>query len=262
MPKLVHNKWWPTLKLESTIQYLENLLEVSEHPDYSTALNGLQVQGPAEIKKICAAVDVSEEVIAGATAAGADLLVVHHGLFWSGLQPLTGRRFRKVRALIEARMGLYSCHLPLDAHPEFGNCALLASAIDVEPEERFGSYKGFPLGWAGSFEGTRSELVTRLSDAVEGPVQVIPGGPTAIDRVGVITGSGASFMEEAVAQGITTLVTGEGSHHTYVDAIELGMNVLYAGHYRTEVFGVKALCEHLAENFDVTWEFLDFPSGL
>lgn len=250
------------MKLESTLQYLENLLGVAEHPDYSTALNGLQVEGPAEVRKICAAVDVSEEVIGAASAAGADLLVVHHGLFWSGLQPLTGRRFRKVRALIDGGIGLYACHLPLDAHPEYGNCALLSRAIDVEPEVRFGSYKGVPLGWSGSFSGTRGELHDRLSEAVEGPVQLIAGGPNEIDRVGVITGSGASFMEEAVANGITTLVTGEGSHHTYVDAMELGVNLYYAGHYRTEVFGVKALCEHLAENFDVTWEFLDFPSGL
>lgn len=250
------------MQIESILQYLEGLLGVSEHPDYPTALNGLQVEGARHVEKVCAAVDVSEEVIAAAAKEGADLLFVHHGLYWAGLKPLTGRRYRKVRALIENRMGLYSCHLPLDAHPDFGNCALLSRAIDVEPEDRFGDYKGTPLGWAGAFDGTRSELVEKLADAVGGPVQTLSGGPAKIDRVAVVTGSGASFMEEAVGAGITTLVTGEGSHHTYVDAIEMGMNVLYAGHYRTEVFGVKAVCEHLAENFDLEWSFLDFPSGL
>lgn len=250
------------VKLESALQYLEELLGVADHPDYPTALNGLQVDGPSQVRKICASVDVSEEVIEAATAAGADLLVVHHGLFWSGLKPLTGRRFRKVQGLIDARIGLYSCHLPLDAHPDFGNCALLSEAIGVSTEERFGSYKGYPLGWAGGFDGTRTELVSRLKQAVGGSVQLIAGGPEEIGQVGVITGSGASFMEEAVQSGITTLVTGEGSHHTYVDAMELGINVLYGGHYRTEVFGVKALCAHLADNFDLEWEFLDFPSGL
>lgn len=250
------------MKLESILQYLESVLEVSGHPDYSTALNGLQVEGPAEVGRICASVDVSEEVIQAAAAAGADLLIVHHGLFWSGLQPLIGRRFRKVRGLIDAEVGLYSCHLPLDAHPEYGNCALLSRAIGVDPVDRLGSYKGVPLGWSGAFGGPRDELVSRVESAVGGPVQLLAGGPEFIDRVGVITGSGASFMEEALAAGVTTLITGEGSHHTYVDAMELGMNVLYAGHYRTEVFGVKALSAHLAEKFNLEWEFLDFPSGL
>lgn len=255
------------VELESLLQYLDAYLGVADHPDYPTALNGLQVDGPDRVEHVCAAVDASEESIRGAVAAGADLLLVHHGLFWSGLRRLTGRRFRKVSALVRGEVGLYSVHLPLDAHPDVGNCALLARALGVETSERFGEYEGAPIGWCGSWsdgEGPRDrdELERRLAEAVGGPVHVIAGGAASIERVGVVTGGGGSFIEDAARAGLDALVTGEGSHHTYVDARELGINVLYGGHYATETFGVQALARHLAGRFGLGWTFLDFPSGL
>jgi len=250
------------MKSESLFQYLDDLFDVEEHPDYGTALNGLQVEGPSEIAAIACAVDASEETIAMAARAGADLLLVHHGLFWSGLRPLTGRRFRKVRALIEGGTALYSMHLPLDAHPDLGNCALLAREIGMEPDARFARYDGAPIGWAGSFAGSRDALVRAVEEAVAGPVQLLDGGPERIERVGVVTGSGGSFLEDAADAGLDALVTGEGSHNSYVDAMELGVNVLYGGHYATETFGVRALSEHLADRFGLRWTFLDAPSGL
>ena len=250
------------IEAESLFSYLDGRFSVREHPDYGTALNGLQVEGAPEIRKIVASVDVSEEVIDAAIASDADLLIVHHGLFWGGLQPITGRLYRKVSRLIEAGVALWSCHLPLDGDEEFGNSALLAREIGVGDLEAFGEYKGATIGWAGSWEGDRADLVARCERAVGDRVQLIAGGPERIDRVAVVTGSGASFLPAAVEAGITTLVTGEGSHHSYVDAMESGVNILYAGHYRTEVFGVTALARHLAEKFELDWEFLDFPSGL
>lgn len=250
------------MKSESLFQYLAHLLDIEEHPDYRTALNGVQVEGPREVERVACAVDASEETIGMAAEAGADLLLVHHGLFWGGLRPLTGRRFRKVRALIEAEIALYSVHLPLDAHPELGNCVLLARSIGVEPDERFGSYEGAPIGWSGSFDGSREALVAAVEEAVGGAVQLLTGGPARIGRVGIVTGAGGSFLEDAAAAGLDALVTGEGSHNSYVDAMELGVNVLYGGHYATETFGVRALSEHLADRFDVSWSFLDAPSGL
>lgn len=251
------------VKLSSLVDYLDGYLGVSTHPDYRTALNGLQVQGAEEVRRIAAAVDTSEAVIRDASEEGAELLLVHHGLFWDGLRPLTGRRFRKVAALIEARIGLYSVHLPLDAHPEVGNCALLARALGLDIQDRFGSFEGTEIGWAGvPAEWDRSELVRRCEEVLDGPVHLIDGGPESLKRVAVVTGGGGSFIEEAARAGVDTLVTGEGSHHTFVDAHELGVNVVYGGHYRTETFGVRALAEHLGETFGLEWVFLDHPSGL
>lgn len=251
------------MKAESLFQYLEDYLGVADFPDYRTALNGLQVQGPDEVGRLAVAVDASEETIAGAVEAEADLLLVHHGLFWGGLRPATGRRFRKLAALIRNRLGLYSVHLPLDAHPEVGNCAVLAREIGMEPEERFGRYEDSDIGWAGSVEELhRDQLRQRLSTALEREVRLIPGGPDRVRRVAVVTGSGGSFVEDAARTGHDALVTGEGSHNTYVDAMELGINLYYGGHYATETWGVRALARHLDERFGLPWTFIDAPSGL
>lgn len=252
------------MKLESILEYLEAYLSVSDHPDYPTAMNGLQVEGPTEVQHVAAAVDASQASIDAARDAGADLLLVHHGLFWSGLEPLTGPRFRRVRALIEGGIGLYSCHLPLDAHPEVGNSALLARALGVEPENRFGSYKGADIGWWGELPEPipLSALVQRLEVAVGGGVHVIPGGPARVQRIGIITGGGASFTPVAADLGLDALVTGEGPHHTHFEAMERGVHVLLGGHYATEVFGVRELARHLADRFGLEWTFIDQPTGL
>ena len=250
------------MELERLVQYVDGYLGVAEHPDYDTALNGLQVEGPPQVSHVCAAVDASEATIEAAADLESDLLLVHHGLFWDGLRPLTGRRYRRVRRLVEAGVGLYAVHLPLDAHPEVGNCALLARALGLDVESRFGAYRGAPLGWWGTTDTDRPGLVARVETAVGGPVRLIPGGPERIRRVGVLTGGGGSFVSEAAREGLDAYVTGEGSHHTAIDAMEAGVNLLYAGHYATETFGVKALAAHLAERFGLAWEFLDHPTGM
>jgi dinuclear metal center YbgI/SA1388 family protein len=250
-----------TAKLESLVQYLDALLQIDEHPDYPVALNGLQVDGPTDVQLVCAAVDASEAAIAAAAAAGAQLLLVHHGLFWDGLRPLVGRRRRKIEALLGANLALYSAHLPLDSHPELGNCALLLRAIGVAPAGRFASYQGTQIGWWGEADRSRSDLIASAERALAGPVRLHGDGPERARRVGVVTGSGASFLEEAHRLGIDTLLTGEGAHHSAIDAAELGINLLYGGHYATETFGVRALAGHLAERFGVRQRFLDLPTG-
>lgn len=254
------------MKLERLIQYADDLLGVAGHPDYPTALNGLQVAAPADrpVRHIAAAVDASEAVLLDAAARDVDLLLVHHGLFWGGLRPITGRRYRKLTHLVSAGLAVYSAHLPLDAHPEVGNCALLARALGLRVEGRFGEYQGVPLGWWGDAPGGWSpdELEARAAEAVSGPARRLGGGPDVIRRVGVVTGGGASFLEDAAGMGLDALVTGEGAHHTFTDAHELGVHLVLAGHYATETFGVKALAAHLAERFDLEWTFLDHPSGL
>lgn len=249
--------------LHSLVDYLDGYLDIPAHPDYRTALNGLQVEGAGPVARVAAAVDASEAVIRDACDGGADLLIVHHGLFWGGLQPLTGRNYRKVSALVQAGLALYAAHLPLDAHPEVGNCALLADALELERAGRFGEYEGCPLGWWGRpAEPARADLVARCEEALAGPVQLLAGGPAEVGRVAVVTGAGGSFIQEAARSGVDTLVTGEGAHHHFADAHELGVNVILGGHYRTETFGVRALAAHLAERFDLEWSFLDHPSGL
>jgi dinuclear metal center YbgI/SA1388 family protein len=250
------------VKLESLLQYVDGYLGVATHPDYPTALNGLQVEGRSEVEHLCAAVDASEAAIEEAASRGADLLLVHHGLFWDGLRPVTGKRYRKLARLVSEGVGLYSVHLPLDSHPDVGNCALLARRLGLDIQGRFGSYKGADLGWWGTVDSDREDFRAVVEAAVDGPVRLIPGGPERVGRVGVVTGGAGSMLADAVAAGLDAYVTGEGSHHTWVDAHEDGINLYYAGHYATETFGVRALAEHLAGTFGLTWEFIDLPSGM
>jgi len=252
------------MKLESLVQYIDQYLTIPGHPDYPTALNGLQVGGPDEVNRVVAAVDASQASIAEAVRRDADLLLVHHGLFWEGLRPLTGRLLRRVRPLLLADVALYSAHLPLDGHAEVGNNALLARAVGVRLEGRFGAYQGTEIGWHGVLDVPVDEeaLAAAVAAAVGGPVRVLPGGPARIERVGVVTGGGASMVSEAAARGLHAFITGEVSHHTFFDAQELGIHVVVAGHYATETFGVKALAAHVAERFGLEWDFVDQPTGL
>jgi dinuclear metal center YbgI/SA1388 family protein len=252
------------VKLESLLQYLDGYLKVSGHPDYPGALNGLQVEGPSDVRHVVAAVDACEASIQDAVRLGADLMIVHHGLFWGGLKPLTGRLLRRVRPLIEGGVALYSCHLPLDAHAEVGNSALLGRALGLTLEGRFGAYEGAEVGWHGRLDPPLDPqgLESRASEILRGPTRLLAGGPDRIERVGVVTGGAASLVPEAARLGLDAFMTGEGSHQTYFDAMELGIHVVLGGHYATETFGVKALAAHLAERFELTWEFVDHPTGL
>jgi dinuclear metal center YbgI/SA1388 family protein len=247
------------------LQYLDGYLGIPDHPDYAPALNGLQVEGARDVRRVVAAVDASEAAIMAAVDEGADLLLVHHGLFWDGLRPVTGRRYRKLRLLMENGIALYSAHLPLDGHPEVGNCAVLARTMGLDVQGRFAAYKGVDIGWWGTLDPATDPLGLRerVSRAVGGgPVHLIPGGPDRVETVGVVTGGGASFVADAVALGLDALVTGEGAHHTHFDAMEEGIHVCLAGHYATETFGVKALAGHVAERFGLEWTFLEQPTGL
>lgn len=253
------------MKSESLLQYLDAYLGIPGHPDYPRALNGLQVEGPEEIRKVVAAVDASEASIAAAAELGADVLLVHHGLFWDGLAPITGRRFRRLRVLLSRGMGVYSAHLPLDAHAEVGNCVLLARAMGLEPAGRFGRHEGVEIGWWGSLPHAEppDRFLGRVVEAVGGGrVHWVPGGPAAVGKVGVVTGAGGSFVQEALEAGLDALVTGEGAHHHHFDAMEGGLHLFLAGHYATETFGVRALAQHLGERFGLEWAFVDQPTGL
>ena len=252
------------MKLESLLQYLDLYLGTAQFPDYSSAWNGLQVGGPDEVEHIAAAVDASVASVEAAVAAEADLLLVHHGLFWGSTAPLTGRLLRRVQPLIESGVALYSSHLPLDAHAEVGNNALLGRALGLTLEGRFDAYQGTPVGWYGVLPDAvdAAELAARAQSAVGALARIIEGGPRSIQRIGVVTGSGADALAEAATLRLDALVTGECHHHHAIDAMELGVHLVLAGHYATETFGVKALAAHVAERFGLTWEFIDLPTGL
>ena len=248
--------------LESLLYFLDTRLGIPEFPDYEGAMNGLQVEGHGPVRSVGAAVDAGIETIEAAVSSGVDLLIVHHGLFWDGAQPLTGRRYRWVAPLIQAGTSLYSAHLPLDAHPELGNCVQLLRALELEPEGRFGRFREVDVGFSSSTEEDREIFRARVEEAVGGPVRLIAGGPAQVGRVGIVTGGGGGFIRAAAEAGLDTLLTGEGQHHTYLDAIEFGVNVLFAGHYATETLGVQALAASIEEQFGIPWGFLDFPTGL
>ena len=250
------------VELSELVHYLDDYLALGDVPDYPGALNGLQVDGPGPVRKVAVAVDAAEATITRAIETGAELLLVHHGLFWDGNRPVTGRRYRRLAPLLKAGVAVYSAHLPLDAHPEVGNNAVLARALGIDIQGRFGAHEGVELGVWGTLSLKREALCARLDDLLGRRVHMIAGGPERVSRVGVITGGGGSFVGAALAAGLDALVTGEGSHHTYFDATEGGLNLYYGGHYATETWGVRALGEHLAERFGVDWEFLDHPTGL
>jgi len=250
------------MRLEELVDYLDGYLRIAEVPDYPNALNGLQVEGRDEVRRIGVAVDASEASIRAAAGRGCDVLIVHHGLFWDGNVPVTGRRYRRLRLLIERGIALYSAHLPLDVHPEVGNNVVLARELGMMVEGTFGDYKGMPVGVWGRLALSREALAARLDEVLGGRVRLLPGGPERLERVGVLTGAGGGMIADAIAAGLDALVTGEGAHHTYFDAIEGGINVYYGGHYATETWGVRALAAHLSERFGVPTEFIDLPTGL
>lgn len=249
--------------LTDMVSFLDRELNTAAVPDYSGAMNGLQLENRSgEVRRIVAAVDASLPVIEAAAAGGPGLLLVHHGLFWQGAQPLKGAFFKKIREAMDAGLAIYSSHLPLDVHPEWGNNAGLARALGVRNLRPFMDWKGLLVGLRGEWSGSRDELQTRLAEAVGAAVHVCPGGSDHISTVGLVTGGAGGEVAKAAAEGVDAFVTGEGPHWGYVLAEELGLNVFYAGHYATETFGVKSLAAAVGRHFSIDWSFIDHPTGM
>jgi len=248
--------------LARLVAHLDEYLAVASVADAPEALNGLQVENAGRVTRVAAAVDACEATIEMAVAARADLLLVHHGLFWSGLVPLAGPAFRRVAALVRGGVALYSSHLPLDRHPEVGNAPVLARELGVTIRGEFGMYKGQTVGAWGEMDVSRDELAKRVTKVLGPSPRVLGFGPERVQRIGIITGSGGSAIRQAFDASLDTYLTGEGPHWSYFDAEELKLNVLFAGHYATETVGVKALAAHLQKQFDLPWVYLDHPTGL
>jgi dinuclear metal center YbgI/SA1388 family protein len=248
--------------LQEIGEYCDSYMRIGEIQDYENALNGVQVENSGTVKKIAAAVDVSTHTLQDAAKCGANLLIVHHGMFWLGLRPVTTALRRQLKFAFENDIAIYSVHLPLDLHPEVGNNVLVMRAIGFEDSEPFFEEKGSLLGRRATGDIALNELVKRLEKAVAGPVKTIAFGPKTVQRLGVITGAAGSEIERIAGEGIDTFITGEAPHWAAIAAAEMGLNLLLAGHYATETFGVKALAAHLAGKFQLDWQFIDLPTGL
>ena len=255
------------LALRTLVEYLDAYLRLREIPDEPNAVNGLQVENSGQVDYLVAAVDASLATIQAARQAGGRrpaLLLVHHGLFWDGNVPVTARRYQRLKELLQGDLALYSAHIPLDVHPEVGNNAVLARRLLLEAPGPFDSYRGIPIGVQGTLSRPepREAFADRVGQLLRVRPRLIPGGPELVSRVGIITGGAGGRIGAAHEAGVDTYLTGEGAHHTFFDAMELGVNVIYAGHYATETVGVQALAEHLGQRFGLSWEFHDHPTGL
>jgi len=244
----------------------DDRLRTADYADTDASANGLQI-GPeaADIEHAAFAVDAAVETIERAAAAGADLLVTHHGLIWDGMERVTGRDHRRIAALIENDLALYVAHLPLDGHQELGNAAGVGDLLALDDRTPFGSLGPEHVGQRGRLPDPVSgaELRERLVEGVDhdGRVRLLDFGPDEIESVGIVTGSGADWLPDAAEVGLDAFVTGEGKGKLYHDARELGLTVVLAGHYGTETFGVASL-ESLATGWGLETTFLDCPTGL
>jgi dinuclear metal center YbgI/SA1388 family protein len=248
--------------LPDVVNYTNDFLRIREIGDWDNALNGLQIENAGGVTKIGASVDVSTRVLAAAAKQNVDLLIVHHGLFWPGLQPVTGVLRRQLELAFENNIALYSAHLPLDLHRQVGNNAQLAAALGLKSNQPFFEEKGQLIGVKTRVSLPCDELDRKLQKVLSGPVKAFIFGPKKTGTIGIITGGAGSEIYKAAQEGIDTFITGEAPHWAAVAAEELGMNLLLGGHYATEVFGVKALAAHLSKRFKIPWAFIDCPTGM
>ena len=250
------------------VDYLDDLLDTDSIPDYPNALNGLQLANSGQVTRIAAAVDFSLRTVVTAAESKANFLIVHHGMFWGGLKPIVGTTFTRLQTLIAHDMAVYSSHLPLDRHALYGNNALLAAELDLEPSAEFAQFKNIAIGVAGQSDIATTDLASRADKFARlhgGSVRTTPVEPGRRTRAWAIcTGAGADSgtLSEARERGIDTLVVGEGPHHSAVEAEESGITVIYAGHYATETLGVCAVAAHLSDRFGLPWTFIEAPTGL
>ena len=258
------------MKLSEYVDRLDDRLDTAAYADVDASANGLQV-GPddAEVERVAFAVDAARATIEAAADAGADVLVVHHGLSWGGIERVTGQVHDRIAALVEHDLALYVSHLPLDGHQELGNAAGVADAVGLSDREPFGEMGPVTIGTVGETAEPRSATEIRETlDGFEGqpagessPTRVLDFGPDEIERVAVVTGSGVDWLDEAVAADADALITGEGKGQVYHDAREAEITVFLAGHYATETFGVRAL-QSLTDDWGVETTYVSHPTGL
>ena len=250
------------MKALELARYIDELLDIKSFQDDS--LNGVQVGNlDKDVKKIGMAVDVSLKAIEKAAEEQVDFLIVHHGLFWSKGERVVRDIYLKVKALIEKDIVLYAAHLPLDAHPEFGNNAVSMKLFGFEDLEPFGTYRGKDIGYAFRLPNPiKLDELKQLIDSRLGCESTVwRFGKDEIQTGGYVSGGGLLAIREAIEKGLDVLITGEPGHWAYWTAFENRINAIFAGHYITERLGVKALGEHLSDKFGIPSVFIEFPTG-
>ena len=248
--------------LEMLVEFLDSYLQIDAIREAS--LNGLQIEGKDTVERLAVAVDAAGATIDDAVQSGCQMLLVHHGLFWDRSVPLTGTMGRRTRACFAADLSVYAAHLPLDVHPEVGNNALLVRCLGAEVEGSFGPHQGVDIGLIARLPEPRplAEIGGELAaDGCDQPL-IWCFGKEEVQRLAVVTGSGCSLLEDAVAAAADCLITGEPKHSAYHSALEAGMNCIFAGHYRTERAGVWALARRLASKYDIEVQWIEHPTGL
>jgi dinuclear metal center YbgI/SA1388 family protein len=251
------------MQRDELVRYLDRYLRIDAIADYGP--QGLQVEGAGEVTRIAFTVDAGQPCIDAAIKVGAQMQLVHHGLFWGGQELIRGPFGRKIQRLLQANLNLYAAHLPLDAHPEVGNNAELARLLELTVESWFCNVKGTDIGViaaAPNGETTVDALAAALKARLGVEPRVLAHGPALVRRVAIVSGGGISHIAEAAALGADTFITGETSHAHFYAAQEQGMNVLFAGHYATETVGLKALGRHLNGKFGLETVFIDLPTGM
>lgn len=249
--------------LSDITSLLDSTLNIAAIKDAPVALNGLQVENSGGVAKVALAVDGSQKTIEAAVAADADLLILHHGIFWSGLRPLTGWWKKKVETCLNADLAVYAAHLPLDLHPELGNNAGIAKGLGLQAVKPEVDYHGTLIGLSGVYTGTVGELKEAFSSLTGGPVTgCILNADAPAGRIALCSGGGGDCIYQMHDKGYTTYLTGEENHWVVNAAEDMGVNILFAGHYATETFGVKALGRLLEERFGLETVFIDNPTGM
>lgn len=247
--------------LSELVDYLDRYLAIASFDDRSN--NGLQVEGASEVQRVAFCVDASEEAFRKAAAAGAQLLLVHHGIFWHEPIMVRAAHRRRLQTLLDSGLSVYGCHLPLDAHPEVGNNVEMARLLALKPAQEFGIAHGRCVGLIAEAESPLplEDLRQRLERALDGPAWTWPFRER-VRRIGVLTGNAMGVIDQAIAAGLDALVCGELGHMAYHDAQEAGLGVVLGGHYATETVGLRALMRHLAASFALETAWVEVPTGL
>jgi len=250
------------MKRSELVAYLDVYLGLESFEGLDRSLNGLVVGGPEkEVHKVAFAVDACQATFEKAIGEGADVLIVHHGLYWGTPLPITGTHHTRISTLLQGNLDLYVAHLPLDAHPVVGNNVVMAGKLGLQDIEPFAPYKGTTLGFKGVLKEGRDVRWIASQLGFESPV-VLPFGKERIKTVGIVSGGASSDVYAALADGLDCFITGEVEHQIYHDAQEAGITVIGGGHYQTEIFGVQALSEHMRDTFDLAVCFIANPTGL
>jgi dinuclear metal center YbgI/SA1388 family protein len=248
--------------LRDLIAELDSLLEPHRFRDYCP--NGLQVPGKPDVTRLATGVSASAELFERALAERADLILVHHGLFWgSAPTPIDPTMKRRLKLLFDADVSLAAYHLPLDAHPALGNNALIAAALGAETHTPFAPHEGEAIGVLASFAADgidAADLRARVATLTAREPLSFDAGPSRVHTLAIVSGAGASYLDEAIAKGADAFLTGEPAERAMTQAREAPVHFIAAGHYATETFGVRRLGEHLAERFGVEHVFVDVPN--